>query len=233
MVSRWETGGQAFDRSVQLAVLAMLEHVHRGEPLESLTSSKQPKGFQLRIARAEIAKALRAAPKVAHGVQAIGLREALGEKLDALCEVAANLLECEQAELEEFLQRIGHGLLDVPETPVEDVPSDLFRTVPFLSYTDGVTDGRKALLSLNLVAAAARGGPEQFYLPREWVKRWRLPWTPALTQLVLDPIRKAERVRRVPAVRKEVPGPNQPCCCGSGRKFKKCRGAPGKRTPDA
>jgi DNA-binding transcriptional regulator YiaG len=49
-VSRWETGAQTFDRSVQLAVLAMLERIHRGEPIESLASSKQPKGFQLRIA---------------------------------------------------------------------------------------------------------------------------------------------------------------------------------------
>jgi DNA-binding transcriptional regulator YiaG len=49
-VSRWETGAQAFDRSVQLAVLAMLEQVHRGEPLESPTPAKQIKGFQLRIA---------------------------------------------------------------------------------------------------------------------------------------------------------------------------------------
>jgi DNA-binding transcriptional regulator YiaG len=46
-VSRWETGGHAFDRSVQLAVLAMLEHVHRGLPLEL---PKPVRGFQLRIA---------------------------------------------------------------------------------------------------------------------------------------------------------------------------------------
>ncbi|MBN1606310.1 MAG: helix-turn-helix domain-containing protein [Polyangiaceae bacterium] len=49
-VSRWETGAQAFDRSVQLAALAMLEHVHRGDPVESFAPSEQPKGFQLRIA---------------------------------------------------------------------------------------------------------------------------------------------------------------------------------------
>jgi DNA-binding transcriptional regulator YiaG len=49
-VSRWETGAQAFDRSVQLAVLAMLEQVHRGEPLELPTPAKQIRGFQLRIA---------------------------------------------------------------------------------------------------------------------------------------------------------------------------------------
>jgi RHS repeat-associated protein len=49
-VSRGETGGQAFDRSVQLAVLAMLEQVHRGEPLDLPTPAKQICGFQLRIA---------------------------------------------------------------------------------------------------------------------------------------------------------------------------------------
>lgn len=45
-ISRWETGGQAFDRSVQLAVLGMLERVHRGEALELPHGSR---GFQLRV----------------------------------------------------------------------------------------------------------------------------------------------------------------------------------------
>ena len=50
-ISRWETGAQSFDRPVQLAVLALLEHVHRGETIEALMAdSHQPEGFQLRIA---------------------------------------------------------------------------------------------------------------------------------------------------------------------------------------
>jgi DNA-binding transcriptional regulator YiaG len=48
-VSRWETGAQPFDRPVQLAVLAMLEHVHRGEPLDAPALAERH-GFHLRIA---------------------------------------------------------------------------------------------------------------------------------------------------------------------------------------
>ena len=48
-VSRWETGAQPFDRPVQLAVLAMLEQVHRGQPLDAPAIAKR-RGFHLRIA---------------------------------------------------------------------------------------------------------------------------------------------------------------------------------------
>lgn len=48
-VSRWETGAQSFDRAVQLAVLGMLEQLHRGEPLDA-PASAQRRGFHLRIA---------------------------------------------------------------------------------------------------------------------------------------------------------------------------------------
>lgn len=47
-ISRWETGGQMIDHSVQLALLFMLDRLHRGEPL-TLPNSRAP-GFHLRIA---------------------------------------------------------------------------------------------------------------------------------------------------------------------------------------
>ena len=41
-------------------------------------------------------------------------------------------------------------------------------------------------------------------------------------------VERIERLTpRVPLKREDRPGPNDPCGCGSGRKFKKCCGRPG------
>jgi uncharacterized protein YecA (UPF0149 family) len=41
-------------------------------------------------------------------------------------------------------------------------------------------------------------------------------------------VERIERLTpRVPLKREARPGPNDPCSCGSGRKFKKCCGKPG------
>jgi uncharacterized protein len=40
--------------------------------------------------------------------------------------------------------------------------------------------------------------------------------------------KRLERQRPQPARRPDLPGRNDPCLCGSGLKFKKCCGAPGK-----
>lgn len=46
-ISRWERGSQTFDHSVQLALLFMLERLHRGEAIT--TPAQKRVGFQLRI----------------------------------------------------------------------------------------------------------------------------------------------------------------------------------------
>lgn len=40
--------------------------------------------------------------------------------------------------------------------------------------------------------------------------------------------KRLERLRPSPARRPDLPGRNDPCVCGSGQKFKKCCGAPGR-----
>ena len=92
-------------------------------------------------------------------------------------------------------------------------------------------DGRATARSLSLIGAAARGPAEQFYLPREVLDLVRERWEPAHTELLLAPLREAERVQQRPAVREKRPGPNQPCACGSGKKYKKCCGSPNRRAP--
>jgi len=78
-----------------------------------------------------------------------------------------------------------------------------------------------------LIAATARGAPEQFYLPREFARLTHSAWQPEYAQMLLDPVRSVEMHRRTPVVHERVAGPNEPCPCGSGRKYKKCHGAVG------
>jgi hypothetical protein len=179
--------------------------------------------------RAEIGKALRAAPRVAHNPHAVRLRAALGPEVTALCEGAATLLDADDEELEQSLVRCGERRLGVTELgPAEELPSGLARTIPLLTYTDGLTTGKSILYALTLIAATARGAPEQFYLPAELAKQWYRCWEPAFTLHLLEPLRQIEARERKPAVRKQVPGPNQPCSCGSARKYKKCCGGPAR-----
>jgi hypothetical protein len=79
-----------------------------------------------------------------------------------------------------------------------------------------------SMLNISYRGWSGRGAPEQFYLPREAMQARRTPWEPAFTHRILDPMRQIEKVQRKPAVRQLVSGPNQPCSCGSGRKYKKC-----------
>jgi hypothetical protein len=180
--------------------------------------------------RTEIAKAFRAVPTTARTAGAARLREGLGDALETLSAIGAELLEMEASEAERILSRFGARLLsdtgDEEHGQLAGLPKDVLCAIPLGSYADGLTGGKKILSSLTLIAATARGASEQFYLPREYARELRLPWEPALTRRLLDPIRDIERAQRVPAVRAVKPGPNEPCSCGSGRKHKKCCGAP-------
>lgn len=101
---------------------------------------------------------------------------------------------------------------------------ELVRTLPLMSWANGITDGKKLMLSLSLVAASARGAPEQFYLLRELAQALHRPWTPDDTWLVLDPLMRVNLAPRKPST-KAAAGRNDRCPCGSGRKWKTCCGA--------
>lgn len=178
--------------------------------------------------RAEVAKALRAAPTMApQSAAAARLRQAMHSTFETASTVAADCMEVDDSKSEPLLLRVGGQLLrDVDLGSPADLPPDVVRAVPLISYSDGLTDGKKMLISLNLIVASARGAPEQFYLPAPYAKDWRIPWEPQLTEHLLEPIRAIERTQRTPAVRVAKPGPNEPCTCGSGRKYKKCCGSP-------
>jgi SEC-C motif len=182
-------------------------------------------GTRAKNTRAEIVKALRAAPDTARTPQAKKLREAMGREVHLSCEVTAQMLEVPAEDLEVSLRSIGESYFD-PGTDIDGDPqrAELCRTLPLMSRVDGITDGKKLLFSLTLIAASARGAPEQFYLPAELAKVLHQPWTPADTWMVLDPLLKTEAAGRKPG-----PGPapiarQGPCACGSGKKYKRCCG---------
>ncbi len=183
-------------------------------------------GTRTRALKAEIQKALRAAPGRATTPQAARLRHAMGHEIELCCEVTAQLLDAAPDELEEGLVKLGSNWFEGAQGHPDDPEwRDLARTLPLMSRTDGLTDGRRLVNTLPLIAASARGGPEQFYLPRALMAELREPWTPAQTRQVLEPMMKVERARSAPVVRRVVVGRNELCPCGSGRKSKKCCGA--------
>jgi hypothetical protein len=173
--------------------------------------------------RAEIAKALAGAADVARTPEAKRLREAMKREIEIACEVTANILESTDEELEQSLLSIGAGYFD-GDGPEDALRADLARTLPLMSWADGITNGKKLVTSLTLIGASARGEPEQFYLPRDVARVLHRPWEPGFTRQILEPMTRAERAGRKPAVRVTTVGRNDPCPCGSGKKHKKCCG---------
>lgn len=173
--------------------------------------------------KGEIAKALRTAPHRASTPQARRLREMMGEAVESVCGAAVEMLHTEEAELEQWVLEVGKKMLDDdgPSAP-GDVPPELARATVFSVYADGLTDGRNVARSLALIAAAVRGPPEQFYFDKDLVDVLYTPWEPTRTELLLAPHRKVEQAYNQPIRREKRPGANDPCSCGSGKKYKKC-----------
>jgi hypothetical protein len=110
----------------------------------------------------------------------------------------------------------------------EDVPDDLARTA-VLSLDADVHDRNVQSFMLVILPVAARAAAEDFYHPREVVRAWFGQWTPEES---LDRLKRFAQGPKQEAVRAEPkPGRNDPCSCGSGKKWKKCHG--GRGAPDA
>src|SRR5262249_15788445 len=102
--------------------------------------------------------------------------------------------------------------------------AELCRTLPLMSRANGITDGKKVFFALTLIAASARGAPEQCYLPAELAQVLHQPWTPADTWMVLDPRLKTQAAGGKRGAGLASMSGQGPCPCGSGRKYKRCCG---------
>lgn len=103
----------------------------------------------------------------------------------------------------------------------EEVPPEL--TLPLLGQF-AATQARSWIweISLGALPLVARASPEDFYVPAALRRRWaRLDPRSEVGRVVeeMRPLLASATVRAEPA-----PGRNDPCRCGSGRKFKKCCG---------
>lgn len=176
--------------------------------------------------RPEIAKALEGAQDRATTPGAAKLRRSV--KLGPVFRAAIEFIEVDDAEIESALLRVGNQMIgDALDGAPEEERNAIARALPLNTYADGMTDGKSLLTSLNLIAATARGQPEQFYYPREVLEAVHKPWKPEHTRHILEPVRYAEHMTRPEVPVRTHPGSNDPCSCGSGRKYKKCCGRPG------
>lgn len=73
-----------------------------------------------------------------------------------------------------------------------------------------------------VLGSASRARPEEFYLPASTGARGG--WTPTDSLVLLEPRRRRERRtgHPTPVTAARVPGPNESCSCGSGKKYKRC-----------
>jgi hypothetical protein len=116
----------------------------------------------------------------------------------------------------------GHALrFDKPE----DVPLDLAHTA-LLSIDGNMNDENILTFAVHCVPLAARAAAEDFYFPREVVRTWIGQWTPD------EQIERLQRhakssPKKEPVRAQNKIGRNDPCSCGSGKKWKKCHGAAG------
>ncbi len=70
--------------------------------------------------RAEITKALRAAPASANNEHAERLRKSMGREIDLICDLASQLIESDAEELETSLLNLGRLLLDAGDKELPD-----------------------------------------------------------------------------------------------------------------
>jgi hypothetical protein len=116
----------------------------------------------------------------------------------------------------------GHALRF--ERP-EDVPQNLAQTA-ILAFDGDVFEDKVQGFTLAALPLAARAAAEDFYFPRDVIRAWFGSWTGEETLLRLKRFAKTspkrEPLRAVP-----TPGRNDPCPCGSGKKWKRCCGAKG------
>ncbi len=107
----------------------------------------------------------------------------------------------------------------------EDVPADLARTAVLSwdadSYNDTVQN-----LCFHTISLAARAQAEDFYFPREVVRAWFGAWSSDETLYRLSRFRdQRDKLKKAPVRAEPTPGRNDPCPCGSGKKWKKCHGS--------
>ena len=162
-------------------------------------------------------------PKDVHYIARAAFGQWLGKVMDEADDNTERAIKCGQT----FCVTLSAGLPDghpLKFTEEEKVPVELAKTA-VLSFDADAHNETVQSLSMSAVTLAARASAEEFYYPREVVRAWFGAWdvNEALYRLSRfaeqRDKQKKEPVRAAPA-----PGRNDPCPCGSGKKWKKCHG---------
>jgi hypothetical protein len=106
----------------------------------------------------------------------------------------------------------------------EDVPPELAKTAALAFDGDLLAPELDGYL-FTVLPAAARADAADFFFPREAVRRYFGQWSPEETLIRLQRGKQREK-KPEPVKSGASPGRNEPCSCGSGKKWKKCHGAP-------
>ena len=122
-----------------------------------------------------------------------------------------------------------YGFAFPPDSPyqfknLEDVPRDLALAILAGREGDWVTSSDEVMMCVISMVALAREPPEMLYLPRDYLACVRGPWNEDDSERLVKRARDAVGVQK-PVQVEEKPGRNDPCSCGSGKKYKKCHGA--------
>jgi hypothetical protein len=109
-------------------------------------------------------------------------------------------------------------------TRVEDVPEDLALTAAMNFDGDLYADRHDIVRTLTAVPWVATASGADLYLPAKFFESCGPLFSPEATLKRIDSYYRFFLLDR-PARAEEHPGRNQPCSCGSGKKYKRCCGA--------
>jgi hypothetical protein len=183
--------------------------------------------------RSEVAKCFVEAP--CEGMQDKDYVQALSRLLHAAFEDTLRDGDLSVPEAEKLARHLMHaelrkeGILEYA-TP-DDVPLDVSREAVAQNFMPFLRQEPRLLVVL---AALGMWGVtfnvEDFYPPRADRLARRFRWRPGDTLRILASFRDYSPRRPFRAA--AAPGANDPCSCGSGKKFKKCCGRPGAAPTD-
>jgi SEC-C motif len=196
--------------------------VQSESPLELLDSALGLLGIGLRHrgAAAEVRKALaRENRAAAEGRPAAVTIPQIQSIIDELTELVFDRPE-DCARL-----HIALGRMHATKKTDDDVelPEDIARLLAANSPATFVSSREGLVLLFASLPWVSRAQPEDLYWPSEYLEAIRQKWNPEQAANVLRDTQAANPAAE-PARVQAAPGRNDPCPCGSGKKYKRCHG---------
>jgi hypothetical protein len=191
-------------------------------------------GLRHAALRAEAFRTLRA-PHIAILEGREAPRESWAEQSFKFFHEVADILDAKEETLRAEGEQLGRDLVlvravDIPEgsrwafRKREDVPDDMVKAGLFSAWLDGNSGERWADLMLLGIVGASRAQAEDFYYPAAFLHAMGDDNLAENGQAMAEWRRKLHGIGNTVRHEAERPGRNDPCHCGSGKKFKKCHG---------